>query len=150
MSSTSAAAAAAEREEVSLPSRQSPLSQPPQLTPLPQRLKSALWYSIGQYIDEECLSSSLNATPQFIGALTELVYTQIANTARDLETFAAHAGRKAINTDDVMLLTRRNDALETMLRAELESLRAAEGRGADADAAKKRGRPVGAKGKERA
>lgn len=44
-----------------------------------ERLKSALWYSIGQYIDEECLTTDVNATPQFIGALTELVYTQIGN-----------------------------------------------------------------------
>lgn len=52
------------------------------LTTLFQRLKSALWYSIGQYVDEECLTSDLNATPQFIGALTELVYTQIGDHAR--------------------------------------------------------------------
>lgn len=122
-----------------------------------QRLKSALWYSIGQYIDEECLSSDLNATPQFIGALTELVYTQIANTARDLEVFSRHAGRKAINTDDVMLLTRRNDALETMLKQELDRMRAAEGRRPDGQAIaapkepKKRGRPAGTgKGKAKA
>ncbi|KAH7382157.1 kinetochore component CENP-S-domain-containing protein [Pyrenochaeta sp. MPI-SDFR-AT-0127] len=109
-----------------------------------ERLKSALWYTIGQYIDEECLSSELNATPQFIGALTELVYTQIANTARDLESFARHGGRTAVNADDVMLLTRRNDALETMLRQELERLRAAEGRGdVQSMGAKKRGQPVG-------
>lgn len=43
----------------------------------PQRLKSALWYSIGQFVDEKSLENDLNATPQFIGALTELVYTQI-------------------------------------------------------------------------
>lgn len=42
-----------------------------------QRLKSALWYSIGQFVDEECLRQNLNATPQFIGALTEMVWTQI-------------------------------------------------------------------------
>jgi centromere protein S len=115
-----------------------------------QRLKSALWYTVGQYIDEECLVTDLNATPQFIGALTELVYTQIANTARDLEVFSKHAGRKAINTEDVMLLTRRNDALETMLRGELEGMRQAEGRGGnDAVQGKKRGRPSG-KGKGKA
>lgn len=56
-----------------------------------------------------------------------------------------------VNTDDVMLLTRRNDALETMLKGELDRLRAAEGRGADgrakavgAETGKKRGRPKGA------
>ncbi|KAH7090775.1 kinetochore component CENP-S-domain-containing protein, partial [Paraphoma chrysanthemicola] len=119
------------------------------------RLKSALWYSIGQFVDEECLNDDLNATPQFIGALTELVYTQIANTARDLEVFSKHGGRKVINTDDVMLLTRRNDALETMLKQELDRMKAAEGRPDGPAAAgaqgKKRGRPAGTgKGKSKA
>jgi len=116
-----------------------------------ERLKSALWYSIGQYIDDECLSSDVNATPQFIGALTELVYTQIANTARDLETFSAHAGRRVITTDDVMLLTRRNEKLEEYLQMALTALRSAEGRRPDGQAnsvdapvvPKKRGRPSG-------
>ncbi|KAJ4342344.1 MHF histone-fold complex component [Ascochyta clinopodiicola] len=119
-----------------------------------ERLKSALWYSIGQFVDDALLADDLNATPQFIGALTELVYTQIANTSRDLETFSRHAGRKAINTDDVMLLTRRNEALEDMLRQELDRLKAAEGRGEpqqNVTTGKKRGRPVGGgKGKGKA
>lgn len=58
-----------------------------------QRLKSALWYSIGKYIDEECLTSDVNATPQFIGALTELVYTQIGTShlyTLDTCTLAPH------------------------------------------------------------
>jgi hypothetical protein len=42
-----------------------------------QRLKSALWYSIGKIIDDESLESNVNATPQYIGALTELVWTQL-------------------------------------------------------------------------
>lgn len=42
-----------------------------------QRLKSALWYSIGQFVDEQGIDHNFNATPQFIGALTELAYTQI-------------------------------------------------------------------------
>ncbi|KAK8143164.1 hypothetical protein G3M48_007627, partial [Beauveria asiatica] len=41
------------------------------------RLKSALWYAVGQIVDEECMRRNRNATPQFIGALTELVWTQI-------------------------------------------------------------------------
>ncbi|KAG6176833.1 hypothetical protein E4U36_007678, partial [Claviceps purpurea] len=43
----------------------------------PQRLKAALWFAVGQIVDEECLRRNRNATPQFIGALTELVWTQI-------------------------------------------------------------------------
>jgi hypothetical protein len=42
-----------------------------------QRLKSALWYQIGLYVDAKGAAEDFNATPQFIGALTELVYTQI-------------------------------------------------------------------------
>ncbi|KAF2190818.1 hypothetical protein K469DRAFT_721722 [Zopfia rhizophila CBS 207.26] len=114
-----------------------------------ERLKSSLWYTIGQFVDEECLQQNLNATPQFIGALTELVYTQITNTSRDLETFAKHAGRRVINTDDVMLLSRRNEGLETVLKQALDEMKTKEGRsGAGAEAEekkkkKKRGRPSG-------
>lgn len=64
---------AAEREEVSKVVK----LQNTLLLILQQRLKSALWYSIGQFVDDALLSDDLNATPQFIGALTELVYTQI-------------------------------------------------------------------------
>jgi centromere protein S len=54
-----------------------------------------------------------------------------------------------------MLLTRRNDALETMLKQELERMKAAEGRGEGQSVAgaagKKRGRPAGVtKGKGKA
>lgn len=55
-----------------------PLTTPP---PPPQRLKEALWFSIGQIVDEESLRWNRNATPQFIGALTELVWTQIGTSS---------------------------------------------------------------------
>lgn len=42
-----------------------------------KRLKSALWFSIGKIVDEETLKLGINATPQFIGALTEMVWAQI-------------------------------------------------------------------------
>ncbi|KAL5420733.1 hypothetical protein PMIN04_006224 [Paraphaeosphaeria minitans] len=105
------------------------------------RLQSALWYTIGQFVDNEG-AEDFNATPQFIGALTELVYTKIENSAKDLELFSKHAGRKVINADDVMLLTRRNEALEETLKRELDRMRAAEGR--VEEQFKKRGRPSGA------
>ncbi|KAK8258217.1 kinetochore component CENP-S-domain-containing protein [Phyllosticta capitalensis] len=108
-------AAGDEREDAAMP-----------LTHIPQRLKSTLWYTLGQYIDTSLLSSPAassaisNATPQFIAALTELVYTHIASTARDLEAFAAHAGRRQISTADVLLLARRNEGLEALLRSFVE------------------------------
>ena len=48
--------------------------------PQAKALKSALWYAIGRTVDSEMLrlgssrDSDTNATPQFIGALTELVW----------------------------------------------------------------------------
>jgi len=82
---------------------------------LRERLKSALWFSIGKTVDEESLRLNMNATPQFIGALTEMVWSQIENVATDLETFSRHAGRSTVTTDDVLLVTRRNDALHGII-----------------------------------
>ncbi|KAL4745688.1 hypothetical protein BDW72DRAFT_208004 [Aspergillus terricola var. indicus] len=83
---------------------------------LEERLKSALWLSIGKIVDEETIKLGVNATPQFIGALTELVWTQIETASQDLESFAKHAGRSTINVSDVMMLARRNEGLESILR----------------------------------
>ncbi|KAL4999167.1 kinetochore component CENP-S-domain-containing protein [Aspergillus recurvatus] len=83
---------------------------------LEERLKSALWLSIGKIVDEETIKLGVNATPQFIGALTELVWVQIETASQDLESFAKHAGRSTINVSDVMMLARRNDGLESILR----------------------------------
>ncbi|PSK60375.1 CENP-S-like protein [Elsinoe australis] len=56
-----------------------------------ERLKSALWYSIGATIDAIALEQDINATPQFIGALTELVWNQIQNASQDVEAFTKYA-----------------------------------------------------------
>ena len=45
-----------------------------------QRLKATLWFSIGKIVDEESLRLNINATPQFIGALTEMVWAQIGTS----------------------------------------------------------------------
>lgn len=100
-----------------------------------QQLKSALWFSIGKMVDEESLKLHVNATPQFIGALTEMVWTQIGrmtlflthctsqgltfipeNVAVDLESFSKHAGRTTVTTEDVLLLTRRNEDLNKLIK----------------------------------
>ncbi|KAL1990101.1 hypothetical protein VTN49DRAFT_6682 [Thermomyces lanuginosus] len=84
---------------------------------LEERLKSALWLAIGKIVDEETLEMGVNATPQFIGALTEMVWAQIETVSQDLESFARHAGRSTINVSDVMLLARRNEGLQSILQA---------------------------------
>ncbi|PQE16767.1 apoptosis-inducing taf9-like domain 1 family protein [Rutstroemia sp. NJR-2017a BBW] len=83
---------------------------------LQEGLKAALWFSIGKIVDEESIRLNANATNQFIGALTEMVWAQIENVTMDLESFAQHAGRTTITTDDVLLITRRNDALYDIMK----------------------------------
>jgi len=81
-----------------------------------ERLKASLWFSIGKIVDEETARLKTTATPQFLGAMTEMVWAQIENVAQDLESFSRHAGRTTVTTDDVMLITRRNEALGDMMR----------------------------------
>ncbi|TVY44603.1 Centromere protein S [Lachnellula occidentalis] len=69
---------------------------------LRERLKASLWFSIGKIVDEETLRLDTTATPQFIGAMTEMVWSQI--------------GRTTVTTDDVLLITRRNEALCGIMR----------------------------------
>ncbi len=44
---------------------------------LQDKLRSALWFHIGKIVDEETIKLGVNATPQFIGSLTQLVWAQI-------------------------------------------------------------------------
>lgn len=55
-----------------------------------QRLKAALWFAIGKIVDEDTLEIGVNATPQFIGSLTEMVWAQIG-TRQQCQTLAVFA-----------------------------------------------------------
>ncbi|CAK7240225.1 MAG: MHF histone-fold complex component [Sporothrix thermara] len=101
-----------------------------------QELKSALWSAVSDLVDQESIKQNRNATPQFIGALTDMVWTQIESVAVDLESFSRHAGRSTITTDDVLLLARRNEDLHDILKEQVDERKAA--------------RVAGKKGKRRA
>ncbi|KAJ1329052.1 centromere protein S [Microdochium nivale] len=90
-----------------------------------ERLKASLWFAIGKMVDEEMLKRNRNVTPQFIGALTEMVWAQIENVAIDLESFSRHAGRSTITTDDVLLLARRNQDLHDIVKNFVDEKKAA-------------------------
>ncbi|KAK3359839.1 kinetochore component CENP-S-domain-containing protein [Lasiosphaeria hispida] len=94
-----------------------------------ESLKAALWFAVGKIVDEESLRRNRNATPQFIGALTEMVWAQIENVATDLETFSRHAGRTTVTTDDVLLLARRNIDLHAMIKDTVDQQKAAKVKG---------------------
>ncbi|SPQ21825.1 5717c0a8-2e49-4c3b-b204-a7eaf5d7462e [Thermothielavioides terrestris] len=94
-----------------------------------ERLKAALWYAVGKIVDEESLARNRNATPQFIGALTDMVWHQIETVATDLESFSRHAGRTTITTDDVLLLARRNQDLYSVIKDTVDREKAAKAKG---------------------
>ena len=88
-----------------------------------EKLKAALWYAIGQSVDSISLHQALNATTHFIGGLSEMVWAQIGNVANDLEAFAKHSSRSTINCKDVILLGRRNEGLEEILKSQADMVR---------------------------
>ncbi|KAF8443349.1 kinetochore component CENP-S-domain-containing protein [Terfezia claveryi] len=106
---------------------------------LRERLKAALWHTIGKIVDEETLELDVIANQAFIASLTELVWTQLENVAKDLEAFAnlhSHANRTTITTEDVLLLVRRNEELESLMKEFVD--REKEKRAADASGKRKR------------
>ncbi|KAK4636033.1 Centromere protein S [Fulvia fulva] len=88
-----------------------------------EKLKAALWYSIGKTVDAVALDTNINATPQYIAGLTELVHAKINTAAADMEAFAKHADRTTINSKDVLLLARSNEALQHMLEENADTVR---------------------------
>ncbi len=45
--------------------------------PANPQLKSALWSAVSDLVDTESIKQNRNATPQYIGALADMVWTQI-------------------------------------------------------------------------
>jgi centromere protein S len=48
----------------------------------------------------------------------------IENVSHDLEAFAKHAGRYTINTSDVLLLARKNEGLQDVLKQQAKEVKA--------------------------
>lgn len=88
-----------------------------------ERLKAALWHSIGKTIDAIAVEQNINASPTFIAGVTEMASAKINTIAADLEAFARHADRSIINERDALLLARHNDSLKDVLQAKAEELR---------------------------
>ncbi|KAG4412904.1 hypothetical protein IFR04_013978, partial [Cadophora malorum] len=53
------------------------MSQQEDEDPMREKLKASLWFSIGKMVDEEAALLNTTATPQFIGAMTEMVWAQL-------------------------------------------------------------------------
>lgn len=51
------------------------------------------------------------------------------NVAADLESFSRHAGRTTVTTDDVLLITRRNETLHAIMQDFVDKEKARNGKG---------------------
>lgn len=78
-------------------------------------LKSAVYLMVAKMVEDQ-VPADVVATPTFIASLVELVYNQIINLGEDLELFAKHAGRSTVRTEDVYMVTRKNDILTKCLK----------------------------------
>ncbi|CAB3984431.1 centromere S-like [Paramuricea clavata] len=87
-----------------------------------QRLKAALHYTVGKICEEIGEEASLRYSKHFIAALTETTFKQIDSFATDLELFAKHAKRTVINSDDVVLLSRRSSVLNQHMKERSQEL----------------------------
>lgn len=87
-----------------------------------ERLKAALWHSIGKTIDAVAVEQNINASHQFIAGVTEMASARINTIAADLEAFARHSNRSIVDERDAMLLARHNDSLKDVLQQKAEGL----------------------------
>lgn len=85
-----------------------------------EALKSAIWYTVAQIVQEEEIDLQRSATEPFVASLTDLVYAQCETLALDLKAFAAHANRNTIRAEDVKLVARKTSALQGEMRDELQ------------------------------
>ncbi|KAI8359451.1 kinetochore component CENP-S-domain-containing protein [Mortierella sp. GBAus27b] len=87
-----------------------------------ERLKAAVWYTVGEICETQKGELNVVITPQLIASLAELVYTQAESLGKDLEMFAKHAKRSTVNVDDVKLAARRNARLHEVIGQEADRL----------------------------
>mmetsp|Transcript_5543 Transcript_5543/g.7761 ORF Transcript_5543/g.7761 Transcript_5543/m.7761 type:complete len:252 (+) Transcript_5543:1-756(+) len=86
-----------------------------QLLETKQKLKAAMHYYVGKMAEYNQTSRNIpnhmTISKQTIASLNELVCSIAENLGRDVESFARHAKRSMVNTDDVKLCARRNPTI---------------------------------------
>lgn len=85
-------------------------------------LKSAIYLSVAKMVEQSTKEMNVSASPTFVASLIEIVYNQIIMLGEDLEAFATHAGRDVVNTSDLYMAARKNEALVNALRYVHESI----------------------------
>lgn len=74
-----------------------------------------MWLSIGKIVDEETVKLGINATPQFIGALTEMVWAQIG-IALPPEKGGKNFRKKCTFADSINVIETASQDLESFAK----------------------------------
>ncbi|KAJ0054024.1 hypothetical protein Pint_01282 [Pistacia integerrima] len=76
--------------------------------------------------ETEAKRNGLEISEPIIAYIADFAFKYTEQLAKDLELFAQHAGRKSVNTEDVILSAHRNDHLASLLRSFCNDLKAKE------------------------
>ncbi|KAI5476365.1 centromere protein S [Pseudohyphozyma bogoriensis] len=77
-----------------------------------QALKSAIWYTVTQLVEDEEIDLGVSCSEHFVAVLSEMVFTQALTLGKDLESFANHAGRSTVGVEDVKYQLISNEAVQ--------------------------------------
>ncbi|CAO2826939.1 unnamed protein product [Amaranthus hypochondriacus] len=77
-------------------------------------------------VESEAKKNGMQVSEPIVACLSNLAFNYAEHLAKDLELFAHHAGRKLVNTEDVILAAHRNENLSLQLRTFCNDLKAKE------------------------
>ncbi|XP_018022866.1 centromere protein S [Hyalella azteca] len=75
-------------------------------------ISEAMHYAVGQICQEVGEKIGVKFTPEVMATIANIVSTQLDVYADDLASFARHARRTIVSTEDVQLIVRRNPSLK--------------------------------------
>ncbi|KAH9621642.1 hypothetical protein KSS87_004079 [Heliosperma pusillum] len=102
--------------------------------PLSLSLYLFLFFSFDFAISDDFIGEIFRAAKEIgmeisepiVACISNLAFNYAEHLAKDLELFAHHAGRKLVNTEDVILAAHRNENLSQSLRTFCNDLKAKE------------------------
>eukprot|EP00762_Andalucia_godoyi_P005700 ANDGO_06484.mRNA.1 hypothetical protein CAOG_06037 len=90
---------------------------------LDMKARSSVARAIQQIVEQESDKLGLEVSEDAVEALTDVIAVLTSTLGSDLESFAAHAKRKMITAEDVLLFSRRNAACKAHLIDVLETIK---------------------------
>lgn len=91
-----------------------------------QLLRDRFRLSAISIAESEAKKNGMQASEPIVACISNLAFNYAEHLAKDLELFARHAGRKLVNTEDVILAAHRNENLSLSLRTFCNDLKAKE------------------------